>query len=71
MGGIGLRLQAASLVIPVRFTNDVFIRGCVLVFLNAGWRSRAVETAGWRYRAFENVRCAGMWRTAVVPRYPE
>src|SRR5262249_48620114 len=69
VGGIGHRLQVALFVIAGRFADELFIRGCIRVVLGIGSRNRADENAGWRYRAFEDVRCAGIRSTALVPLY--
>ena len=52
-GGMGL-LQAAVFVIVGRLTNEVFVRDCVRVVLNAGRWNRSVENVGWRYRSVDN-----------------
>jgi hypothetical protein len=46
-GGMGL-LQVDVFVIIGRCTNELFMRGCVLVVGNTGSRNGAVETAGCR-----------------------
>src|SRR5206468_9070504 len=48
MGGIGLRLQAALLVVVGRLLNEGLTRGCIGVVLYIGSRKRALENAGWR-----------------------
>jgi hypothetical protein len=57
-------------VIPGRFTNELFVCGCILVDLDVGSRNRAVENEDGRNRAVENVRWGTTCRTALGPRYP-
>jgi hypothetical protein len=59
-------VRAATLVVVGRLPNEVFMRGCIRVCLNAGSWNRALETADCRERTFEKVRCDGICRTALV-----
>ena len=54
-----------------RFMNDVFVRVCIRAVPNVDSRGRALETADCRERTFEKVRCDGICRTALVPRFAE
>ena len=54
-----------------RFMNEVFVRVCIRAVSNVDSRGRALESADCRERTFENVRCDGICRTALGPRFVE